>query len=89
MYHEGWKINELAKKFGALPQRIKFNIWNIQHFFEEVVPKKSIPELCEKLLDEDYNFQENKIDYGIDLQHLAFMKYEDHDIQFTGKETEH
>lgn len=53
LYTLGWKINELAKKFGATPATIKFTVWNVQHFFEEELPKNSIEDICERLLDMD------------------------------------
>ena len=38
LYNDGWTINDLAFKFGILPNRVKAIVWSRRYFYDEVAP---------------------------------------------------
>lgn len=70
-YLEGWKIRDLTLRFGATPQTIKSTIWNLQYFFEDILPNLTIAEACYLLsMEENKTHPNYRVDYGVDLADL-------------------
>ena len=71
-YLEGWNIRDIAKRYGIIPARAKVVVWNMQNFFEEIMPTVSFDTLQLLLVMESMpQFDLEYVDYGIDLYNIA------------------
>ena len=70
-YMEGWKIRDISLRFGATPTLIKATIWNLQYFFEDILPEITIKEACYLLsLEENKVHPSKRVDYGVNLKEM-------------------
>lgn len=71
-YLEGWNIRDISKRYGILPARAKVIVWNMQNFFEEVMPNISFDTLQLLLVLEGFPHHDvTYVDYGVDLYTIA------------------
>lgn len=72
LYTEGWSVRELSKRFGILPNRVKFIVWSKAQLFMEVLPRLGFDHFRKCM---DFEIQYGKefgfTEYGLDLAELS------------------
>lgn len=71
LYMQGWSVREISRRYGILPTRAKFVIWNRARLYSEFVPRFGIKFLFYVFSEEQEMMKNNHvIDYGLDLDEM-------------------
>lgn len=72
LYTEGWTVRDLSKRFGILPNRVKFIVWSRAQLYTEILPRMGFQHFLNCMeYENEYENEHGYIDYGLDLPEMA------------------